>query len=125
MIRPRSTKGSGLNPLENIASGHDEVSAWDVEASFRWVFDETSAVAGSITHSHVRPDGLCSYTFADRCRASGRRSLIPRISFNEGVKARESRDGLQPTKRMRLERDELNSWTPNLDAPDKRAARLP
>ena len=37
----------------------------------------------------------------------------------------ESRDGFQPTKRMRLERDELNSRTPNLDAPDKRAARLP
>ena len=84
-----------------------------------------TAVAGSIAHSHMRPDGLRAYTFADRCRASGCRSFIPRVSFDGGVTARESRDGLQPTKRMRLERDELNSRTPNLDAPDKSEARLP
>ena len=124
LTRSESTTGSGLNPLEHIASGH-EVSAWDVEASFRWVFDEAAAVSGSITHSHVRPGGLRSYTFAERCRASGCMNLVPRISLDEGIKARESRDNLPPTKRMRLARDELNSRKANTDVPDRRAARLP
>ena len=124
LTRPRSTIGSGLNPPEHIASGH-EVSAWDVEASFRWVFDESAAVAGSVKHAHVRPDGLRAYTFSDRCKASGCRNLIPRISLDEGIKGVSSRDGLPPTKRMRLERDELNSRTPDSLALDRRAARLP
>ena len=124
LTRLGSTTGSGLTPLEHIASGH-EVSAWDVEASFRWVFDEAAAVAGSITHSYVRPGGLRAYTFAERCRASGCPNLIPRVSLDEGIKARESRDALPPTKRMRLARDELNSRTAIDDVPDRKAARLP
>ena len=124
LTRPRSTTGSGLNPLEHIASGH-EVSAWDVEASFRWVFDESAAVAGSIKHSHVRPDGHRAYTFADRCRASGCQSLIPRISLDEGIGRTNSREVLPPTKRMRLERDELNSTKPSSLVPDRGAVRLP
>ena len=127
LARPRSKIGSGFNPLEHIASGH-EVSAWDVEASFRWVFDESAAVAGSAEHAHVRPDGLRAYTFSDRCKASGCRNLIPRISLDEGdegIKGASSRDGLPQTKRMRLERDELNSRTPDSLTLDRRAARLP
>ena len=124
LTRPRSTTGSGSNPLEHIASGH-EVSAWDVEASFMWVFDESAAVAGSVKHAHVRPDGLRAYTFSDRCKASGCRNLIPRISLDEGIKGASYRDGLPPTKRMRRERDELNSRTPDSLALDRRAARLP
>ena len=124
LTRSESTTGSGLNPLEHIASGH-EVSAWDVEASFKWVFDEAAAVSGSITYSYVRPGGLRAYSFAERCRASGCTNLIPRVSLDEGIKAKDSRDNLPPTKRMRLARDELNSRKANTDVPDRRAARLP
>ena len=122
--RPLSTTGSGLNPLEHIASGH-EVSAWDVVYAFRWVFEEDASVKGSIAHSYVRPDGHRAYSFEERCRASGCGGLVPAVSLDTGIRKLGSRDSLPPTKRMRLERNELNSMIPRRDVTDLGALRLP
>ena len=94
LTRLLTTTGEGLTSIEHVASGH-EVSAWDLDFSFEWVFRESERVSKSIEFAHSRLGGCRAFSFADRCRASGHEELIPRISVDETLSQDASRETLR------------------------------
>ena len=122
LTRLLTTTGEGLTSIEHVASGH-EVSAWDLDFSFEWVFRESERVSKSIEFAHSRPGGCRAFSFADRCRASGHEELIPRISLDETLRQGASREALPPLKRIRLSQTASSRRGPSTCDVDPRARR--
>ena len=61
LSRLSTTTGEGLTPIEHVAAGH-EVSAWDLEGSFRWVFLGADSVASSIEFAQSRLGGVRAFS---------------------------------------------------------------
>ena len=110
----------GHTPLEHIAMGH-EVSAFDVSECFRWVFLEASSVRERTLYGK----GPRSFSFEERCRASGCEFLLPRISLDEESTDKCSRPTLPPAKRIRASGQALSGKPSGTAAPDPEARRLP